>query len=57
MMVSPDGRVVYVTAETSNSVSVIDATSDDVSVIDTRTRRVIATVPVGTGPWGLAIAR
>ena len=29
--------------------------SNDVSVIDTATYRVLATVPVGDGPWGLAV--
>lgn len=42
---SPDGRWVYVTAESSSTVS----------VIDTRTNRVIKTIPAGQGPWGVAI--
>jgi len=41
-----DGRKLY----TANGVS------NDVSVIDTRARRLIATIPVGDGPWGIAVA-
>lgn len=41
---TPDGRRLY----TANGLS------NDVSVIDTRMRRVIASVPVQNGPWGLA---
>ena len=30
--------------------------SNNVSVIDTRTNEVTATVPVGAGPWGVAVS-
>jgi YVTN family beta-propeller protein len=40
-----DGRKLY----TANGAS------DDVSVVDTTLLKVIATVPVGTGPWGLTM--
>jgi YVTN family beta-propeller protein len=28
-----------------------------VSVVDAKTRRVLATIPAGDGPWGVAVAR
>jgi YVTN family beta-propeller protein len=31
--------------------------SNDVSVVDTRTGAVIATVPAGDGPWGVAVQK
>jgi YVTN family beta-propeller protein len=31
--------------------------SNDVSVIDAATLRVVATIPVGRRPWGVAVAR
>jgi YVTN family beta-propeller protein len=42
-----DGKKLYV----ANGVS------DNVSVIDTETRKVLATIPAGKGPWGVAISR
>jgi YVTN family beta-propeller protein len=45
--VSRDGTLVY----TANG------GSNDVSVIDARTLRVIATIPVGERPWGVALTR
>jgi YVTN family beta-propeller protein len=33
-----------------------NASSNNVSVIDTRTNKVTATVPVGAGPWGVAVS-
>src|SRR5690606_41086335 len=45
VVVSPDGKRVYVANGHANSVSVIDAEMN----------RVIATIPVGRRPWGLAI--
>ena len=33
-----------------------NASSNNVSVIDTRTNEVTATVPVGAGPWGVAVS-
>jgi len=43
--ISHDGRWVYVTAETSNTVL----------VIDTAKNQVINTVKAGDGPWGIVI--
>jgi YVTN family beta-propeller protein len=31
--------------------------SNDVTVIDAKDRRVVATIPAGEGPWGVAVAR
>jgi YVTN family beta-propeller protein len=31
--------------------------SNTVSVIDAASRRVLATIPAGDGPWGIAIGR
>lgn len=42
---SPDGGTAY----TANGLT------DDMTVVDTRTMRVIATVRVGTRPWGVAV--
>ncbi|WP_406381587.1 YncE family protein [Streptomyces sp. NBC_01618] len=44
---SPDGRSLYVTNGSSNTVS----------VIDTRTNRVAATIPVGKSPVSVALSR
>src|SRR5215467_14462070 len=40
-----DGSKVYVTHEISNTVA----------VIDTATKTIVATIPVGVGPWGIAV--
>jgi YVTN family beta-propeller protein len=45
--VTADGKKLYV----ANGVS------DSVSVIDTATQKVVATIPVEKGPWGVAIGR
>jgi YVTN family beta-propeller protein len=45
LAVSPDGAKLYTANGPSNDVSVVDADSFEV----------IATVPVGTSPWGVAI--
>ena len=45
MAITPNGRKLYVAC----------GRSDDVSVIDTESNRVVATVPVGKLPWGVAI--
>lgn len=47
MALSPDGSRLY----TANGLS------NDVSVIDTASRRVVATIPVGGRPWGVAVRR
>jgi YVTN family beta-propeller protein len=65
---SPDGTRAYVTNEVSGSLMVIGTRthqplrtacglSNEVDVIDTATNRVIARIPVGTRPWGVAITR
>lgn len=36
---------------------VANGASNDVSVIDVECRTVIATVPVGKMPWGIAVGR
>ena len=46
LVVTPDGRKVYVSSDGDSSVSVIDTASD----------RVVATVDVGPNPHGLAMA-
>ena len=46
LVVTPDGRKVYVSSDGDSSVSVIDTASD----------RVVATVDVGASPHGLAMA-
>ncbi|HEV8658581.1 MAG TPA: hypothetical protein VGS96_08120 [Thermoanaerobaculia bacterium] len=43
---TPDGRKLYVANNLSN----------DVSVIDTANDRVVKTIRVGDGPWGIAVA-
>ena len=45
MTEAPDGRYLY----TANG------PSNDVSVVDTDTLRVVATIPAGERPWGVAI--
>lgn len=45
VVVSPDGRRVYVANGGTNTVSVIDA----------GTQRVVGRIPVGRRPWGIAI--
>ena len=45
MAISPDGSRLYVT----------DAGSHAVSVINTTTNSVVATVPVGAGPFGVVL--
>lgn len=45
--ITPDGRTLY----TANG------PTNDVSAIDVATRRVLRRVPVGRGPWGIAIGR
>jgi YVTN family beta-propeller protein len=45
--VSPDGRTLY----TANG------PSNDVSVIDVEQRQVTRKIPVGTGPWGIAVVK
>lgn len=52
---SPDGLRAYVTAENGGTVSVVNTATH--KVIDAATNRVIATVRVGDGPWGIAIGR
>jgi YVTN family beta-propeller protein len=42
---TPDGKKLYVANGPSN----------DVSVVDTESLRVVATVPAGKSPWGVAI--
>ncbi len=46
LAVSPDGRRIFSANGPSNDVSVIDADSF----------KVIATIPVAKGPWGVAVA-
>jgi len=41
-----DGRKLY----TANGLT------NDVAVIDTRTNRVVKTIPAGQGPWGVALS-
>jgi YVTN family beta-propeller protein len=36
---------------------VANGVSNDVSVIDTATQKVIASIPVGKMPWGIAVSR
>src|SRR3984957_4715334 len=43
----PGGRTAHVT----------NREDSDVSVIDTATNTVTATIPVGAGPWGVAVSR
>jgi YVTN family beta-propeller protein len=43
---TPDGKKAYIANGQSN----------DVSVIDLQTQKVIASIPVGKMPWGVAIA-
>ena len=43
--ISPDGKTVY----TANG------PSNDVSVVDVASRTVTARIPVGSGPWGIAL--
>ena len=45
VVVSPDGKTVYVATGRANSVAVIDAAS----------RKVLAMIAVGERPWGIAI--
>ncbi|TMQ67841.1 MAG: hypothetical protein E6K80_14890 [Candidatus Eisenbacteria bacterium] len=47
MALSPDGRLLYVANGPSN----------DVSVVDVAARREIRRIPVGQGPWGVAVVR
>ena len=44
---TPDGRKLYVAA----------GSTDDVAVLDAATLAVVKRIPVGTLPWGVAIAR
>jgi YVTN family beta-propeller protein len=44
--ITPDGKKLY----TANG------PSNDVSVIDTDSLKVIATIPAGQSPWGVALA-
>ena len=44
---TPDGKRAYVTGEIGGTVSVIDVPA----------HKVIATIPVGRMPWGVAIAK
>ena len=41
----------------SKKAYVANGVSPDVSVIDVETHKVIASIPVGKMPWGVAIAR
>ena len=50
---SPGGSVPAMLA----IMDVMRAIPNDVSVVDTRLRKVVATIKVGTGPWGLAFGR
>ncbi|MEE9123120.1 MAG: hypothetical protein V3U14_01315, partial [candidate division NC10 bacterium] len=43
--VSPDGKWVYISSETSHTISVIDTATD----------KVVGTLPAGKGAWGVAI--
>jgi YVTN family beta-propeller protein len=36
---------------------VANGVSDSVSVIDTASQKVVATIPVDKGPWGIAAGR
>jgi YVTN family beta-propeller protein len=46
LVVTPDGRKVYVSSDGASAVSVIDTTSD----------RVVASIDVGANPHGLAVS-
>ena len=48
----PDGSVAYVPSENGATVTVIDTKALKATKI--APRRVIATIPVGRGPWGAA---
>ena len=47
VVLSPDGKKIYVANGHGNSVSVIDAA----------TEKLTATLPVGKRPWGIAVTR
>jgi len=46
-----------VPAPTAGRLYVTNETGGDISVVDVALQKVVATIPVGKGPWGIAVGR
>ena len=49
-----EGKRILLSFDLHNSLTA-NGLSNDITVVDTSTNKVIATVKVGDGPWGIAI--